>query len=164
MQITKNSGDDQTPEVYGDRVVWAGHDSNSIYQIYTWTPSGGTKKISSETSNPAYPVVSGDRISWCGDGTTVVKTWTAATGIVNVSELEDAGYKYDLKASGDRLVWTSDSGVFTWTPADGVVRITPDARGFPGFRRSGRVEYLVRTELPSVHLDAHRRNHSALRG
>ena len=127
VQITKNSGDDQTPEVYGDRVVWAGHDTNSIYQIYTWTPSGGTKKISSETSNPAYPVVSGDRISWCGDRTTVVKTWTAATGIVNVSELEDAGYKHGLKASGDRLVWTSDNGVFTWTPADGIVRITPDA-------------------------------------
>ena len=117
VQITKNAGDDQTPEVYGDRVVWAGQGSNTIYQIFTWTPSVATKKVSSETSNPAYPVVSGDRISWCGDGTKRRQDVDGRHRHRESSELEDAGHKNDLHASGDRFVWTCGNGLFTWTPS-----------------------------------------------
>jgi hypothetical protein len=116
VQLTTDDVDEQGVQVSGDRVVWNGHDSSMIYQIYTWTPSGVTTKLSDEATGAFSPAVSGDRIAWV-NGQKVVYTWTQASGPVAVSVLENMGSKNHLRVSGDRVAYSSDQHVWTWTPA-----------------------------------------------
>lgn len=128
-QLTSNNKNDTDPQVSGDRVVWQSYDGTN-YEIYTWTPAGGTTRLATSSHPLTGPQVSGDRVVWYGsDGhDDEIFTWTSSSGPVQVTNnntRDDAP-----QVSGDRIVWRGNdinnyySYVFTWTPTGGVVPIT----------------------------------------
>jgi hypothetical protein len=121
--------------VSGDRIAWAASPDGKDYEIYTWTPSGGTVRLTNNTSEDTAPQISGDRIVWGGtkgsDGGTdwEIFTWSPSTGVVQLTKnaLDDEL----ARVSDDRVVWMEGNvatptrfDIYTWTPAGGTVRVT----------------------------------------
>jgi hypothetical protein len=130
-QLTNNAVNDDLPRVSGDRVVWKGYDGTD-YEIFTWTPSGGTVQITNNAYDDDIPQVSGDRVVWKGyDGTDYeIYTWVA--GDTEPTRLTDNAYDDDVpQVSGNRVVWKGSDGtdneIFTWTLSGGVAQITNNA-------------------------------------
>jgi hypothetical protein len=126
-QLTDNALNDDLPQVSGDRVVWKGYDGTD-YEIFTWTPSGGTVQITDNAYDDDLPQVSVDRVVWKGsDGTdNEIFTWTPSGGTVQIT---DNAYDDDLpQVSGDRIVWQGSDGtdyeIYTWEPVGGAVQVT----------------------------------------
>jgi len=129
-QITSNGYSVSALQVSGDRVVWTGLNETG-YEIFTWTPSGGTVQLTANSYSDSGPAVSGDRIVWAGyDGNDdEIFTWTPGEGTV---QLTDNSYSDSAPAvSGDRIVWTGYDGtgyeVFTWTPSGGTAQVTSNS-------------------------------------
>jgi IPT/TIG domain len=126
-QVTSNSVDDSQSAVSGDRIAWLRYSSSNT-QVYTWSPSGGTVQLASNSYGDD-PRVSGDRVVWCSsDGHDwEIFTWTPASGTVRLTNNTYNDIWFDV--SGDRVVWggadaNSCLDVFTWTPAGGTVKLT----------------------------------------
>ncbi len=147
LQITDDDVDQLVPQVSDDRVVWKGNlvawdksggqkAENFDFEIFTWTPTDGTVRITSNELWDENPQVSGDRVVWRGQSIDPgdnweVFTWTPTDGVVQLTDNDlDNGAP---QASGDRVVWADDEEVFTWTPAGGVIRLgqgcCPDVSG-----------------------------------
>ncbi len=116
------------PQVSGDRLVWCAQDGNDT-EIYTWTPDGGTVKLTSNKRDDGHARVSGDRVVWYGsDGSDFeIYTWTPVGGTMRITSNDYSDVNPEV--SGDRIVWQatvdgSGLDLFTWTPTAGVVRIT----------------------------------------
>lgn len=138
-KVTSNYFADVTPDVSGDRIVWAGHDG-ADHEVFTWTPSSGVVQITDNQTQDVVPQVCGDRITWLGaggsDGGTddEVFTWTAETGIVQLTR--DNNMSWAPQTSVDRVVWyghAADGGadyeVFMWTEGSGVQQLTDNEYG-----------------------------------
>ncbi len=126
-QVTSNSVDDSQSAVSGDRIAWLRYSSGNT-QVYTWSPSGGTVQLASNSYGDD-PRVSGDRVVWCSsDGHDwEIFTWTPTTGTVRLTSNTYSDIWFDV--SGDRVVWGGADAnpcldVFTWTPAGGTVKLT----------------------------------------
>jgi predicted nuclease of predicted toxin-antitoxin system len=138
-QITINNVWDSPPLVSGDRVVWygeGGSDAGGDYEVFTWTPAGGTVQLTTNSYQDYKPQVSGDRVVWYGLGgsdagtDTEIFTWTPGDGTVQLTT--DDYLEWYPHVSGDRVVWQGDGGsdagtdfeIITWTPGDGPVQLT----------------------------------------
>jgi putative cell wall-binding protein len=134
MQLAPGTADIPWAQVDGDRVVWQSYDGVD-YEMFTWTPGGGTVQITDNSIRDESPQVSGDRVVWLGDNK--IYTWTPSDGVV---QLTSAGtgdgdlysdYDLDPAVSGNRVVWTrgptGNRALFTWTPDGGIVQLTDGA-------------------------------------
>ncbi len=116
------------PEVSDDRVAWVG-----MYGVhseaFTWTPTDGTVRLTTDGHVGEQVVVSGDRVVWLRTGAVpMVVTWTPSGGIEQIPS-NQLNESYPA-VSGDRIVWHADDGtdrdIFTWTPTGGTVQLTKD--------------------------------------
>jgi hypothetical protein len=119
--------------VSGDRVVWVDPLGGPDGEICTWTPTGGTVRITSDDVSDGSPAVSGDRITWLryagSDGGTdpEVFTWTPSGGMVQVSN--NIFSDEPPVISGDRIVWRANYEIYSWTPGVGTVQIPGNSYG-----------------------------------
>ena len=116
------------PELSGDRVAWVG-----MYGVhseaFTWTPTDGTVRLTTDGHVGEQAVVSGDRVVWLRTGAVpMVVTWTPSGGIEQIAS-NQLNESYPA-VSGDRIVWHANDGtdrdIFTWTPTGGTVQLTKD--------------------------------------
>jgi hypothetical protein len=121
-----DGADGGLPEVSGDRIAWVAW-CQGQFEAFTWTPRGGTVRITTNGRVGESVSVSGDRIAWtCSGQPYQVVTWTPAGGLVEIpSNPLNESY---AKVSGDRIVWTADDGtdgdIFAWTPGGGTQQLT----------------------------------------
>ncbi len=127
-QLTNNNYTEYSdPAVSGDRVVWQSFDGSDD-EIYTWTPTGGTVRLTNNGNDDSNPAVSGDCVVWMRDdgNDDEIYTWTPAGVEVQLTNNGDGDY--GPRVSGDRVVWQSfdgsDDEIYTWTSTGGMVRLT----------------------------------------
>lgn len=113
---------DDTPSVSGDRLAWAGFDGTD-FEIYTWAAGDAAPTvISDNTTFDSAPVVSGDRVVWENEGSTVY-LWEAGDGAATAISGGAGSIGNDSPdISGDRVVWRAFDGVdheiYTWKVGD----------------------------------------------
>ena len=119
VPLTTNSIPDTIPQISGDRVVWESN-ADPDQEILTWTPSGETLEVTAGTALGIRPLVSGDRVVYYGTEAYGygwhVYTWTPDGGIVYVTSSYDYGSLTPYQLSGDRIVWSRESDICSWTP------------------------------------------------
>lgn len=108
------------PVVSGNRVIWGAGN-----QLFTWTPTGGTVRLTEAAQRGDGYDVDGDRVVWIGqDPTTGNSTgifqWTPETGVTEITS--GAVYYRCPCVSGDRVAWWDGNGssageIMTWTSA-----------------------------------------------
>jgi hypothetical protein len=118
------------PQVSGDRVVWNIPDPvyppSGYGEIFTWTPSTGTVRLTNNWYDENGTQVSGNRVVWQGqiyNFNWEVFTWAPATGTIQLTNGTSGG-GYDPQVSGDRVVWQYGGHIFTWTPATGTAQVS----------------------------------------
>jgi len=121
-----------SPMTSGDRVVWTRGNGNDN-QICTWTPSSGTRVLTSGDRDRMFPVVSGDRVAWQArddEGHVQIYTWHAGdiapTQVTNIYPFLYFAFLHP-DISGDRIVWQSA----TWKAGDSEVTPLPGNGMYP---------------------------------
>jgi hypothetical protein len=107
-----------------------GTQANPTSDIMTWTPTGGTVRLTNNGAINMLPDVSGNRVVWTDEQD--VYTWTV--GATAPQKLTVAGTTVGQGAvvDGNRVVWTADNdtqgtgAVYTWTPTGGIVCLSVD--------------------------------------
>jgi beta propeller repeat protein len=109
-QITTNTSDQWSPDIYSDRIVWV-DDRNRNDAIYMYDLS--TKKetqITTNTSGKWDPAIYGDRIAWADDrdGNSDIYMYDLSTK----KETQISNYEFGYENTGnpavygDKIVWT----------------------------------------------------------
>ena len=124
-----DGADGGLPQVSGDRVAWVAY-CGGHSEAFTWTPEGGTVRLTTEGHVGESVAVSGDRIAWvCSGQPYRLVTWTPASGLVEIAS--NPLHESYAVVSGDRIAWHAidgmDRDIFTWTPDGGTQQLTKDA-------------------------------------
>ncbi len=114
------------PVVSGDRIAWVGSYDGG-FEAFTWTPTEGTVRLTTDGHVGEQVSVSGDRIAWvCMGEPFRLVTWTPSGGleVIPSKPLHESW----AVVSGDRIVWHAvdgaDRDIFTWTPDGGTQQLT----------------------------------------
>ena len=110
VQLTDNSYEDRTPQISGNKVVWAGFDG-ADYEIYFY--DGTTAfQLTSNDYDDSTPQISGNNVVWSGsDGTDTEIYFYNGSGIFQLTN--NTFNDTTPTISGNNVVWSGSDGTDT---------------------------------------------------